>query len=235
MTEGSADNFLCNPLAATSLPPTHPPRTQPRTHSPFPLAGATITPERRVRVYAACARHGLLIVEDDPYFTLQYPRGPGERMGGGGGKGGGEAAVGARARPAHAHRACPPTPPSSHPLAPTISPPPTHPPTISPPPTHTHPLLPPDDVPGLHGLAAGACGAPPSYLSMDCDGRVVRVDSFAKFLAPGGWVAGAWVGGRWEGAWVGRAGERVRGRVGEHDCCKYPPPPPTQTHTRAQA
>jgi kynurenine/2-aminoadipate aminotransferase len=41
-------------------------------------------------------------------------------------------------------------------------------------------------VPGLHGLPRGA-----SYLSMDVDGRVIRVDSFAKFFAPGarlGWV-----------------------------------------------
>ena len=40
------------------------------------------------------------------------------------------------------------------------------------------------DVPGLWKLGK-------SYLSLDTDGRVVRLDSFAKFLAPGfrvGWL-----------------------------------------------
>lgn len=40
------------------------------------------------------------------------------------------------------------------------------------------------EVPGLWGLGK-------SYLSLDTDGRVVRLDSFAKFLAPGfrlGWL-----------------------------------------------
>lgn len=37
-----------------------------------------------------------------------------------------------------------------------------------------------DAVPGLHSLRGAG-----SYLSMDTDGRVIRVDSFAKFLAPG--------------------------------------------------
>jgi kynurenine/2-aminoadipate aminotransferase len=45
----------------------------------------------------------------------------------------------------------------------------------------------PTDAPGLHGLSS-CCT---SYLSMDADGRVIRLDTFAKFLAPGlrlGWV-----------------------------------------------
>jgi kynurenine/2-aminoadipate aminotransferase len=44
----------------------------------------------------------------------------------------------------------------------------------------------PDAVPGLHGLRGAG-----SYLGMDTDGRVIRVDSFAKCLMPGlrlGWV-----------------------------------------------
>ena len=68
----------------------------------------------------ACSRHGILIVEDDPYFYLQFPRGP------------------------------------------------------------QHP-------PGLAGLPRAS-----SYLSLDTQGRVIRLDSFAKFLAPGlrlGWAA----------------------------------------------
>ena len=39
-------------------------------------------------------------------------------------------------------------------------------------------------MPGLHGLRGAG-----SYLSMDTDGRVIRVDSFAKFLMPGELVA----------------------------------------------
>lgn len=42
----------------------------------------------------------------------------------------------------------------------------------------------PGSMPGLQGLG-------PTYLSLDVDARVIRVDSFAKFLAPGlrlGWV-----------------------------------------------
>ena len=68
----------------------------------------------------SCSRHGILIVEDDPYFYLQFPSGP------------------------------------------------------------QHP-------PGLAGLPRAS-----SYLSLDTQGRVIRLDSFAKFLAPGlrlGWAA----------------------------------------------
>ncbi|KAI3425850.1 hypothetical protein D9Q98_007824 [Chlorella vulgaris] len=81
--------------------------------------GCTITAERRTAVYRLCQQYNLLLIEDDPYFFLQYAGGP-------------------------------------------------------------------DAVPGMHGLARSG-----SYLQMDTDGRVIRVDSFAKFLAPGlrlGWV-----------------------------------------------
>lgn len=39
--------------------------------------GCTITSERRRAVYRLCQRYNLLLVEDDPYFFLQYPSGPG--------------------------------------------------------------------------------------------------------------------------------------------------------------
>jgi hypothetical protein len=42
--------------------------------------------------------------------------------------------------------------------------------------------------------APGTAGLPKSILSMDTDGRVIRLDSLSKFVAPGvriGWIAGA--------------------------------------------
>ncbi|KFM26587.1 Exosome component 10 [Auxenochlorella protothecoides] len=80
--------------------------------------GAVVTRERMAAVYRLCRRYGLLILEDDPYYYLQYPAGP-------------------------------------------------------------------EHVPGTD-LA-------PGYLSLDLDGRVVRVDTFAKMMAPGlrlGWITG---------------------------------------------
>jgi hypothetical protein len=55
---------------------------------------------------------------------------------------------------------------------------------------------PPDAVPDyfLQIRRDGAASPPvPSFLSMDVDGRVIRVDSFSKIVAPGsrcGWLTG---------------------------------------------
>ncbi|KAK9806204.1 hypothetical protein WJX72_005253 [[Myrmecia] bisecta] len=73
--------------------------------------------QRKREIYDICRRYNIILVEDDPYFYLQFPADSGEPL-------------------------------------------------------------------GLHGLGE-------TYLSMDTDGRVIRIDSFAKFLAPGlrlGWV-----------------------------------------------
>lgn len=78
--------------------------------------GSTLTVERRKRIYALAQRHDLIIIEDDPYYFLQYSA------------------------------------PAS---------------------------------------AAPARTLAPSFLSLDVDGRVLRVDSFSKIIAPGmrlGWV-----------------------------------------------
>ncbi|CAL8471435.1 g10977 [Coccomyxa elongata] len=80
-----------------------------------------VTPsKRREEIYAICREYDIILLEDDPYFYLQF------------------------------------SPEGGQPK-------------------------------GLHGLGR-------SYLSMDVDGRVVRLDSFSKVLAPGtrvGWVTAA--------------------------------------------
>lgn len=55
---------------------------EPRQALPAPRllqnpTGCTILSERRRAVYRLCQRYGILLVEDDPYFFLQYPHGPG--------------------------------------------------------------------------------------------------------------------------------------------------------------
>ena len=83
--------------------------------------GCSYSQSRRREIYAICQRHNIVIIEDDPYYYLQFNI---------------------------------------------------------------------DDMnaqPGLHGLTSH------SFLPLDVDGRVVRLDSFAKFLAPGfrlGWATG---------------------------------------------
>ena len=82
---------------------------------------------RRREIYALCQRYDIIIVEDDPYWYLQYPS--------------------ARKEPV-------PAPPKSSGFA------------------------------FLDSLM-------PSYLSVDVDGRVVRLDTFSKTVAPGcrlGWI-----------------------------------------------
>ncbi|KAI0768332.1 pyridoxal phosphate-dependent transferase [Trametes elegans] len=81
--------------------------------------GSTLSLERREKIYSIAQRYDLIIIEDDPYYFLQYDR------------------------------------------------------TVSGTPSGTHKAL------------------PKSFLSMDVDGRVVRIDSFSKIMVPGmrlGWI-----------------------------------------------
>eukprot|EP00197_Chlamydomonas_leiostraca_P013196 CAMPEP_0202877360 /NCGR_PEP_ID=MMETSP1391-20130828/30532_1 /ASSEMBLY_ACC=CAM_ASM_000867 /TAXON_ID=1034604 /ORGANISM="Chlamydomonas leiostraca, Strain SAG 11-49" /LENGTH=711 /DNA_ID=CAMNT_0049559387 /DNA_START=199 /DNA_END=2335 /DNA_ORIENTATION=- len=83
--------------------------------------GAIMPEARKREIYDICRQHGLIVLEDDAYYWLQYPRGD----------------------------------------------------------------VPQAQQPGL--------ALPSSFLSMDTDGRVLRIDTFAKLLGPGyrlGWVAG---------------------------------------------
>lgn len=104
--------------------------TIPTGHNP---TGCTTSDDRRKQIYKICRAYDVWILEDDPYYYLQY--------------GGFESS---------------------------------------------------SEVPGLYGIVGsslhgefGSPRYPRSYLSMDVDQRVIRVDTFSKFLAPGlrlGWV-----------------------------------------------
>ncbi len=99
--------------------------------------------QRRKDIYALCKKYDILIIEDDPYWYLQYPSA------------------------ATANRARDPTVPS----------------------TLAQPFLPESasvssGFPFLDSLV-------PSFLSVDTEGRVIRLDTFSKTIAPGcrlGWV-----------------------------------------------
>ncbi|KAJ2490519.1 hypothetical protein IWW37_003079 [Coemansia sp. RSA 2050] len=91
--------------------------------------GATMSVQRKQAIYEIAKKHDLVIIEDDPYYYLQF----------------------GDYRPADE--------------------------TADPEDRYS-------DLPGVTGLI-------PSLLSMDTDGRVIRLDSFSKILAPGlrcGWI-----------------------------------------------
>jgi DNA-binding transcriptional MocR family regulator len=96
--------------------------------------------ERRQEIYAICSKYDVIIVEDDPYWYLQYPSADVE-----------EAA--SRNLPTPAAK----------------------------------PVLLPARSSGYEFLDSLV----PSYLSVDTDGRVIRLDTFSKTVAPGcrlGWI-----------------------------------------------
>lgn len=98
-----------------------------------PTSGV-LSVERRKEVYALCCQYDVIIIEDDPYWYLQYPS----------------------ANPANDA----PPPPANY-NAPKSS--------------------------GFEFLDSLV----PSYLSVDTEGRVVRLDTFSKTVAPGcrlGWI-----------------------------------------------
>lgn len=138
--------------AANGGPP--PPKllyTIPTGHNP---TGCTITPERKREVYRLCRQYDVWILEDDPYFYLQW---------------GSAAAKLLESDPdAVSEDVLRGVMPGLAGLAPAS-------------PLTTSPV---------NGTTTSTAPAG-SYLGLDIDGRVIRVDSFAKFLAPGlrlGWV-----------------------------------------------
>ena len=104
--------------------------------------GGILSVERRKEIYVLCSRYDIIIIEDDPYWYLQYPSankmtvaGQDQSMG---------------------------TPSSSGNF----------------------------NTPKSSGYAF-LDSLVPSYLSVDTDGRVVRLDTFSKTVAPGcrlGWI-----------------------------------------------
>ncbi|OJD13353.1 hypothetical protein AJ78_06188 [Emergomyces pasteurianus Ep9510] len=113
--------------------------------------GAVLPVPRRRELYAICQKYDIIIVEDDPYWHLQYP---------------------SAARELEAHfRGGSDGNPHPHPNHPSAQPN-----------YNAHGKL--SGYPFLDSLV-------PSYLSIDTDGRVVRLDTFSKSIAPGcrlGWL-----------------------------------------------
>ncbi|RAL01888.1 PLP-dependent transferase [Aspergillus ibericus CBS 121593] len=104
--------------------------------------GGTLSVERRKEIYALCRQYDIIIIEDDPYWNLQYPSAAAMEA-----QFRGSAAVDVTPRNYNAH-----------------------------------------------GRSSGyefLDSLVPSYLSVDTDGRVVRLDTFSKTIAPGcrlGWI-----------------------------------------------
>ncbi|KAL2136370.1 hypothetical protein VTI74DRAFT_4014 [Chaetomium olivicolor] len=107
-------------------------------HNP---TGIVLSVERKREIYAVCSRYDVIIVEDEPYWYLQFPSAAIEE---------------AKSR--------------NQPLPST--------------PTRPHRSSSSSGHPFLDSLT-------PSFLSLDTDGRVVRLDTFSKTVAPGcrlGWI-----------------------------------------------
>ncbi|KAL4888593.1 pyridoxal phosphate-dependent transferase [Aspergillus ambiguus] len=104
--------------------------------------GGTLSVDRRREIYALCQQYDIIIVEDDPYWNLQYPSATAQQQ-----DGSTLPHVTAETRNYNAH--------------------------------------------GRSSGYAFLDSLVPSYLSLDTDGRVVRLDTFSKTIAPGcrlGWV-----------------------------------------------
>lgn len=110
-------------------------------HNP---TGGVLSVQRRREIYALCCKYDIIIVEDDPYWYLQYAS---------------AAALEARSRGLATPAAT--TPSTAAGLPPRSS--------------------------GFDFIDALV----PSYLSIDTQGRVIRLDTFSKTVAPGcrlGWI-----------------------------------------------
>ncbi|KAK3296904.1 pyridoxal phosphate-dependent transferase [Chaetomium fimeti] len=106
-------------------------------HNP---TGIVLSVERKKEIYAVCSKYDVIIVEDEPYWYLQFPSAAVEEA---------------------KSRGLPPPTASTTPKSARSS-----------------------GYPFLDSLT-------PSFLSLDTDGRVIRLDTFSKTVAPGcrlGWI-----------------------------------------------
>ncbi|KAL2023842.1 hypothetical protein VTK56DRAFT_1109 [Thermocarpiscus australiensis] len=109
-------------------------------HNP---TGIVLSVERKKEIYAVCSKYDVIIVEDEPYWYLQFPSAAIEE-------------AKSRGQPA-------PAPSQPH-------------------------------QPARSSGYAFLDSLTPSFLSLDTDGRVVRLDTFSKTVAPGcrlGWITAA--------------------------------------------
>lgn len=121
-------------------------------HNP---TGILLSLERRKALYAVCSKYDVIIVEDDPYWYLQFPSAAVEE-----GK--------SRSR----------KPNNNDPMASLL----LHPTTTTEPSKKNK-----SGYAFLDSLV-------PSFLNVDTDGRVIRLDTFSKTVAPGcrlGWITAA--------------------------------------------
>jgi DNA-binding transcriptional MocR family regulator len=161
-------------------------------HNP---TGIVLSVERKKEIYAVCSKYDVIIVEDEPYWYLQFPSAATEEA-----KSRGQPLPSATTQPrsattGHAHDVS-----AAHPVffgspAVTCAPDAVHPafstsaaknlrrqqrskqPTVA-------PRRASSGYPFLDSLT-------PSFLALDTDGRVVRLDTFSKTVAPGcrlGWL-----------------------------------------------
>lgn len=106
--------------------------------------GGNLSVERKKEIYALCQKYDVIIIEDEPYWNLQYPS---------------ASAFETRYR-------------GTNPIEPNMYP------------RNYNAQTKSSGYDFLDSLV-------PSYLSVDTDGRVVRLDTFSKTIAPGcrlGWV-----------------------------------------------
>lgn len=132
-------------------------------HNP---TGILLSLERRKQLYAVCSRFDVLIVEDDPYWYLQFPSAAAE-----------EAKSRHRAPVADAFSASEGYHWSQNDEAEAAS-------------ASSSSSSPSGELPKKSGYAF-LDSLVPSFLQLDTDGRVIRLDTFSKTVAPGcrlGWI-----------------------------------------------
>ena len=161
----------------------------PTGHNP---TGIVMSEERKRALYHVCQKHGLVIIEDDAYYWLQFYQRQREQRGEGVSpphqgvqqegaaphllhRGQQEGVVPQELQPLQQEEGAQQTAPAASmvPAAASEATTATNPASAA----SSAPSLDMDGVPGLD--------LPASFLSIDTDGRVVRVDTLSKLMGPG--------------------------------------------------